>query len=504
VRSGAEPAPRRAREVFQFMRLFRLERPQIIALIVACALFMENFDGTVLATALPQIARSFGTDPVQLSLAITAYLLSVAIFIPASGWIADRLGARTVFRAAIAVFAIGSLLCGFSNSLIELTGARILQGIGGAMMVPVGRLVLLRNVKKSEMIRTMSYLTVPGMLGPVLGPLVGGFLVTYWSWRWIFFINVPIAILGLILVTTMIEEQPETNVPRLDLVGLALSGLALAGTMLGFVTLGHDAIPPLVSGGALVAGLALGVLYLLHAARHPEPILDVMLFRLPTFSITVGAGFLFRAGVGAMPFLLPLMFQVGFGMTAFAAGFLSFASAVGSIFMKAGARHMLRYFGFRTITTGNAVICGLFYLVYAAFTPSTPVVIIFILLLVGGLFRSLQFTAIQTLAFADITMPRMSRATTLSATCQQLAVCAGVAFGAMLLHLTLWWRGTSVLAAVDFWPSLLLIAFTTGLSGWFFAGLPRDAGAELSGHAPRRRDPLQPLSADLPRRAEGE
>jgi EmrB/QacA subfamily drug resistance transporter len=486
------------------MRLFRIERPQIIALIVACALFMENFDGTVLATALPQIARSFATDPVQLSLAITSYLLSVAIFIPASGWVADRLGARTIFRAAIAVFALGSLLCGFSNSLAELTGARVLQGIGGAMMVPVGRLVLLRNVKKSELIRTMSYLTVPAMLGPVLGPLVGGFLVTYWSWRWIFFINVPIAILGLILVTTMIEDQKEANVPRLDLVGLVLSGLALAGVMLGFVTLGHDGVPPLVSGSALGIGLALGVLYLLHAARHPEPILDVMLFRLPTFSITVGAGFLFRAGVGAMPFLLPLMFQVGFGMTAFASGILSFASAAGAMFMKAGARPLLRFVGFRNVMVGNALICALFYLGYAAFTPSTPVVVVFVLLLVGGVFRSLQFTAIQTLAFADVTMARLSRATTLSATCQQLAVCAGVAFGAMLLHLTLWWRGATALAAVDFWPSLLLIAFTTALSGWFFADLARDAGAELSGHAPRRRGRAPPLPTDLPQRAEGE
>jgi hypothetical protein len=364
------------------------------------------------------------------------------------------------------------------------------------MMVPVGRLVLLRNVKKSEMLRAMSYLTVPAMLGPVLGPLVGGFLVTYWSWRWIFFVNIPIAALGLVLVTTMIENQKEPNVPRLDIVGLMLSGLALAGMMLGFVTVGHQGVPLLVSAGALAAGLALSVLYMLHAARHPEPILDILLFRLPTFSITVGAGFLFRAGVGAMPFLLPLMFQVGFGMTAFASGVLSFASAAGAICMKATARPILRVFGFRNVMIGNTLICAVFYLGYAGFTPATPAVVIFVLLLIGGIFRSLQFTAIQTLAFADVTMARMSRATTLSATCQQLATCAGVAFGAMLLHLTLWWRGATVLGAVDFWPSLLLIAVTTALSGWFFADLAPDAGAELSGHTPR--------PAALPRRAEGD
>src|SRR6266436_609387 len=226
------------------MGIVKLERSAVIALTVACALFMENLDGTVIATALPQIAESFAVSPVHLSLAITSYLLSVAIFIPASGWMADRFGSRTIFRAAIAVFMLGSILCGLSSSIAELTGARIVQGVGGAMMVPIGRLVLLRNVTKADMVRAMSYLTVPAMLGPVLGPPVGGFIVTYASWRWIFYLNVPIGILGLVLVTWLIEDYKEPQTPPLDIAGFLLSGTALAGLMLGFETIGREGVPP--------------------------------------------------------------------------------------------------------------------------------------------------------------------------------------------------------------------------------------------------------------------
>src|SRR5713226_7485489 len=225
------------------MAILQLERSAVIALTVACALFMENLDGTVIATALPQIAESFAVSPVHLSLAITSYLLSVAIFIPASGWMADRFGSRTVFRAAIAVFMLGSILCGLSGSIAELTGARILQGIGGAMMVPIGRLVLLRNVTKADMVRAMSYLTVPALLGPVLGPPVGGFIVTYVSWRWIFFLNVPIGILGLVLVSILIENYKEAETPPFDVAGFALTAIGLVGTMSGFDAIGRGGLP---------------------------------------------------------------------------------------------------------------------------------------------------------------------------------------------------------------------------------------------------------------------
>ncbi|HZS83921.1 MAG TPA: MFS transporter [Stellaceae bacterium] len=460
-----------------------LPRGSLVAMIVACALLMENLDGTVIATALPQIAASLHEDPVRLSLAITMYLLSLAIFIPASGWFADRFGARTVFRLAIAVFTLGSILCGLSHSLAELTAARIFQGAGGAMMVPVGRLVMLRSAARSELVRAMAYLTVPAMIGPVLGPPVGGAIVTYASWRWIFFLNLPIGILGLILVTLFIENHKEPETPRLDVAGFLLSGTALAGLMLGFETVGRQGVPLPAALALLGLGLSAALLYLRHAARCPTPVLDLLLFRVPTFAIAVGGGFLFRIGIGALPLLLPLMLQLGFGMTAFASGLLTFSSSLGALVMKFTAQPVIRRLGFRRALTGNAIISGLFLLGYAALRPSTPVPVIFALLLTGGFFRSLQFTGINTLAFADVPPSRMSRATSLSSTAQQLSLSTGVAVGAVLLHLTLAWRGTAALTAADFWPAFVVVALVSGAAAWPLSRLPADAGDEICGRA---------------------
>jgi EmrB/QacA subfamily drug resistance transporter len=465
------------------MSLPKLERSAVIALTVACALLMENLDGTVIATALPQIAQSFDVSPVRLSLAITSYLLSVAIFIPASGWMADRFGARTIFRAAIAVFMLGSILCGLSDNIAELTGSRILQGVGGAMMVPIGRLVLLRNVTKADMVRAMSYLTVPALLGPVLGPPVGGFIVTYASWRWIFFLNVPIGILGLVLVSILIENQKEPETPAFDVAGFALAAIGLVGTMSGFEAIGRGGLPLGVALVLVAIGFAAVILYVRHASRHPNPILDLLLFRVPTFAIAVGGGSLFRVGIGALPFLLPLLLQLGFGMTAFASGMLTFASAVGALAMKITARPTLRRYGFRKVMIGNALISAAFLFSYAAFRPGIPSAVIFVLLLVGGFFRSLQFTSTNTLAFADVPPTRISRATSMTSTAQQLSVSMGVALGATLLHLTLLWRGTSELSAGDFWPAFVAIALISGVSVFVYARLTPDAGAEISGRA---------------------
>src|SRR5260370_10068170 len=464
------------------MAILQLERSAVIAVTVGWAVWRENVDGTVIATALPQIAESFAVSPVHLSLAITSYLLSVAIFIPASGWTADRFGARTVFRAAIAVFMLGSILCGLSGSIAELTGARILQGVGGAMMVPIGRLVLLRNVTKADMVRAMSYLTVPALLGPVLGPPVGGFIVTYASWRWIFFLNVPIGILGLVLVSILIENYKEAETPPFDAVGFMLAAVALVGTMSGFAAIGRGGLPLTIAIALVVVGLIAVVFYVRHASRHPNPILDLLLFRVPTFAIAVGGGALFRIGIGALPFLLPLLLQLGFGMTAFASGMLTFASAVGAPAMKITARPILRRWGFRNVMIGNALIGSAFLLSYATFRPGVPSAIILVLLLAGGFFRSLQFTSTNTLAFADVPPTRITRATSLTSTAQPLSVSMGVALGATLLHLTLLWRGTSDLGAADFWPAFVTIAVISGVSVLVYARLAPDAGAEVSGH----------------------
>ena len=318
-------------------------------------MFMQNLDSTVIATALPTMAKAFGADPVHMNVALTSYLLSLAVFIPASGWVADRYGARTVFRAAIAVFTIGSVLCGRADSLAFLVVSRILQGIGGAMMVPVGRLVLLRTAAKQELVAAMAWLTVPALLGPVLGPPVGGFIVTYFSWRWIFDINVPIGILGIVLVSLFVEDVREPPRGRFDGIGLLLCGIALAGLMFGLETAGRGVVPRDLTAAMIAIGLVAIVGYLLHARRHPAPLLDLSLMRLPCFGVALSAMMLFRTGIGAIPFLLPMMLQVGFGDSAVQSGLITFASSAGALVMKPATQHALRLFGFRDTLVWNGL-----------------------------------------------------------------------------------------------------------------------------------------------------
>ncbi|MGD9508531.1 MAG: MFS transporter [Geminicoccaceae bacterium] len=459
----------------------------LVPLIVACGLFMENLDSTVLATSLPAIAHDFGESPVRLSFAITSYLFSLAVFIPISGWVADRFGARNVFRGAIVVFLTGSILCGLSGSLWEMVAARILQGLGGAMMVPVGRLVLLRSVAKADMVSAMAWLTVPALIGPVLGPLVGGFITTYLHWRWIFWINVPIAILGLALVTMFIPARAEPRPPPFDWQGFGLTACGLVGLMFGFETLGRDVVPGWASALLLGAGVPCLGLYVRHALATAHPVLDLGLLRVRTFRASVMGGFLFRMGIGALPFLLPLLLQAGFGLDAFQSGQLTFAAALGALTMKLAAKPILRRFGFRRVLIGNAVLSALSLAAIALFRPDTPHAVILGVLLVGGFFRSLQFTSINTLGYADIESARMSRATSFSSMAQQLSLSAGVAAGAITVHLSMSARGAASLTATDFVPAFLMVAITAALSALVYLRLPADAGAEVSGHGVARQ-----------------
>jgi EmrB/QacA subfamily drug resistance transporter len=460
-------------------------RRSVVPLIVACALFMENLDSTVIATALPSIAQSLGEDPLRLNLAITSYLLSLAVFIPLSGWIADRYGARPVFRAAILTFTVGSACCGLAQSLPALVAARILQGLGGAMMVPVGRLVMLRTVPKSELVRAMSYLTVPALLGPVLGPPVGGFIVTYSSWRWIFYINLPIGLIGIVLATLFIEDVREPAVRPLDLRGFILAGIGLSGLMFGFETAGRGVLSlPLVA--AMIGGGAVALaLYGFHARLSTAPIIDLSLLRIPTFAAAVTGGSLFRVGVGALPFLLPLLLQLVFGLSAFNSGLLTFASAAGAMTMKMTAAPIIRAFGFRRVLIGNAVISSAFIMSYSLFSPATPHWLILVGLLAGGFFRSLEFTSINTLAYADVSAELMSRATSFQSMAQQLSVSIGVGIGALLLHLMMLLRGGETLATADFTAAFLAVGIISISSVLFFLSLAREAGAEVSGHGIR-------------------
>src|SRR5499427_790216 len=276
-------------------------RPILVPLIVACAMFMQNLDSTVIATALPTIARSLGESPLRLNVAITCYLLSLAVFIPISGWTADRFGARRVFSGAIVVFTLGSIGCGYADSLPALVIARIVQGMGGAMMVPVGRLVLLRAVPKSDLVRAMSYVSVPALIGPVMGPPLGGFIVTYASWRWIFFINIPIGILGIVLVNLLIGNFKETGRRPFDLGGFVLTGIGLAMLAFGFENVGRGALPSPLVAALLGIGAGCTLLYLRHARRVAYPIIDLALFQIPTYAAASIGGFLFRMGLGALP-----------------------------------------------------------------------------------------------------------------------------------------------------------------------------------------------------------
>ena len=460
-------------------------RTRFTALIVAFALLMQNIDGTVVATALPAMARSFGAAPLEMNLALTSYLLSLAVFIPVSGWMADRYGTRTVFRAAIAVFTIGSILCGASVNLPMLVISRIVQGLGGAMMVPVGRLVLLRSVAKSELVAAMAWLTTPALIGPVLGPPLGGLLVTYANWRWIFMINVPVGLVGMVLVTLYVADIREEKPGRLDWIGLILSGIALSGITFGAEMLGRGVAAPWAIAGFIGVGVAAGWSYFRHAKTRPDPLLDLSLLRLPTFAVSILAGTLFRIGVGAIPFLLPLMFQLGFGDSAAQSGLITFASAVGAIAMKPTAQRALRWFGFRNVLLWNALLAAFGVGLCAAFRPSWPIGWIYVALIAGGFLRSLQFTAYNTIAYADIPRGRMSAATSLYSTIQQLSLTFGVTIGTAALAVSSGLAGREHLQASDFSFGFIVVALLMMLAAPASLLMPEDAGAEMSGHRHR-------------------
>jgi len=455
--------------------------PRVIPLVVASALFMENTDGTVIATSLPAIAADLGEDPVILKLAFTTYLLALTVFIPISGWCADRFGARNVFRAAIAVFTLGSIACGLSTSLEGLIAARALQGMGGAMMVPVGRLIILRTVSKSEMVSALAMLTIPALIGPLLGPPLGGFITTYFNWRWIFWINVPVGLLGLALATIYMPDIREDGVPRLDVPGFFLSAMGLSALVFGATVFGRDVLPAYGAPALLAIGIALTTLYVWHARRVANPILDLKLFRIATFSSGAVGGSLFRVGVGAVPFLLPLMLQLGFKLTPFQSGSLTCAAALGALTMKFTAARILKRFGFRTVLIVNGIVSAGTLAVQGLFTPETPHLVILTVLLAGGFVRSLQFTSLNALSYSDVSQREMGPATSLYSVAQQLSLAAGIVCAAAVLELAQYLRGDLMLTVSDFAYAFFAVGFISALSVVLHLKLAPDAGAEVSG-----------------------
>jgi EmrB/QacA subfamily drug resistance transporter len=458
-------------------------RMRTMAIIIASALFMQSLDSTIIATALPAMARSFHIPPLHMSVALTSYLISLSVFIPASGWVADRFGARQVFRGAIIIFTIGSVACGFAPSLSVLVAARIFQGLGGAMMVPVGRLVLMRSISHAQMVSAMAWLTMPALIGPVIGPPLGGFIVSFASWRWVFDINVPVGIVGVIAVTMYIPDvREEGRGGKLDAWGLILSGLAMALLMAAFETTGRQLVPITWTLAAYAAGFAACGLYWRHAKTHPNPVLDFSLLALPTFAIPLLAGSMFRIAVGALPFLLPLMLQLNFGFTPLASGLVTFTAAAGAILMKPAAPPLLARFGFRNVLIWNGAFAAIAMSLCAAFEPNWPSLVMNAILFAGGFLRSLQFTAYNVIAYGDIPRPRMSAATSLYSTVQQLSLTLGIVVGAATLDLSTRLFHHATATKMDYALAFIVVSIIGLLASPFCIRLPRNAGEAMSGH----------------------
>lgn len=467
-------------------------RPQrLLPLIVATALFIENMDSTAISTSLPQIAADLGVEPVALKLALTTYMLALAVFIPVSGWVADRYGARRVFMAAIAVFLLGSLGCAASDGLGQLVAGRFVQGMGGAMMVPVGRLVLLRSVEKAELVRALSWLTIPAMLGPMLGPVLGGAITTYTNWRFIFLVNIPMGLLGIVLAWRYIPELRQPVGP-LDWHGFLLSAGGLGLAMFGLSAIGRGLVPGaalaacILLGGGLIAG------YVRHARRHPHPLLRLELLRIPTFRAGVLGGSLFRIGIGATPFLLPLMLQLGFGLDPLQSGLVTFTSTAGAMVMKALAPRILNRFGFRRVLVWNGLAASLMLCGFGLFRADTPYPLMVGVLLASGFLRSLQFTSINAIAYADIDQPRMSQASSLAAMAQQIALALGITIGGYALSLAERLTGQPDAAAINFTFAFLTVGLISLASVFQMRKLAPDAGAEMAGHAQAGREVAEP------------
>lgn len=450
-----------------------------IPIIVGCAQFMHQFDGAVIATALPSMATTLHDDPLRLNLAISSYLLALAVFIPISGWMASRFGAKRVFALAIVIFTISSILCGISQSLFELVVARSLQGVGGAMMTPVGRLIVVKTAPRADLVKAINYITIPAALAPILGPSVGGFIVTYFSWPWIFFINVPIGLAGVLLVRSYIPEVEEEEVPPLDLRGFLLAGAALAAMIFGFESMGRGLLPVALVIALLASGAGCAGLYFYHAGRVANPLIDLSLMRFPTFAATITGGSFFYVGTSAAIFLLAVLLQVGLGLSAFQAGMMTLAIAVGSVVSRFVIRAVLKYVGFKHVLILNACVTGVYLISCGLFRFSTPYMLIIGVLVIGGLSRSIQYTTLSALSYAEMPRNLMSHATSFLALAQQFAQSFGVGLTALVVHFSVMANGHSSVAAVDLMPGFWTIGVASLISAILFARLHAQAGAEM-------------------------
>jgi EmrB/QacA subfamily drug resistance transporter len=403
----------------------------LVPWLIAVAFFMESLDTTILNTAVPTMAAALHVAPLSMKSVLASYTLSLAVFIPISGWMADRFGTRRVFASAIGIFTLGSFLCGISSNLHLLVACRILQGCGGSMMVPVGRLTLVRTFAKSELVRAMSFVAIPGLIGPMLGPIAGGLIVGYFHWRLIFFLNIPIGLIGLVLVYLHLPDYREKTNP-LDVVGLILFGSGVALLSYVLEVFGEHTLSTGEILGLLTISILLLTGYGVHASKTAHPMLDLILFRIRTFRASVAGSFVTRLGIGGIPFLFPLLYQVGMGFTPIQSGLMMMPQAIAAMTLKPTMPKILARFGYRAVLISNTLLIGMLILLFATIGRSTPLWIVIVEMLFYGFFTSLQYTCMNTLVYADVTTAQESSASSIASTAQQMAVSFGVASASLV------------------------------------------------------------------------
>jgi EmrB/QacA subfamily drug resistance transporter len=493
LRAATESQPYRMtlRENAPDIRAYAIERDPrlrfIIPAVVAVAFLMEQLDSTIIVTAVPDIARTLAVTPLAMNLAVTTYILTLAMFIPVSGWFADRYGARRIFTLSLLIFTVGSILCGMATSFPMLIATRALQGFGGAMMTPVGRLILIRSFPRSQLVTAMTYMTLPAIVGPVIGPVLGGFLTTYLSWRWIFWVNLPFGLIGIFMALRYIEDTDRDRTVKFDFPGFLMVGFGCVLLQYGIENVGRPTIPAFAIVTVLFAAALLLSGFIRYARTVKSPAVDLTLFRLRTFRIGTLAGGICRVGLNGVPFLLPLMLQVGFGMSPIVSGSLTFVSALSALAVRPIASRLLRVFGFDRVLSWSAIGGAVIVAGFALIGPDTPRWVIMAYVFVFGIARATQFMTSNTLSYSDTPAAQLSRATSLGGVLQQLSVSFGISIAAMLLGVVT--LDGSPLTPEKFHITFLIMAFIPllGLPG--FVRLRPEDGQQVSGHI-RRQKPI--------------
>jgi len=459
-----------------------ISKQRMIPVIIAFSFFMEAVDSTIINTAIPAMSRSLQVDPVDLKVALISYLLSLAIFIPISGWLADKFGAKKVFMTALTIFTLSSLWCGFSHDLMELIIARFIQGFGGALGLPVGRLILIRTFGQKNLITTMNQVITIGALGIMLGPLIGGVITTHFSWHWIFWINIPIGCLAILLANAWLDVTPPESVPPLDKIGFLLFGTALAGFSFGLSALSETSIDTMLSLSIILLSLLFLVAYVWHSHYQPHPIVKTELLRFRTFQIAVFSNLLCRLGFSGVPFLVSLLLQISLGCSAQLTGVILAPTAVGIILAKPIALRLLRRIGYKRLLIVNTIATGITIMLFALVNAHTSLVHIGLLTLIYGFMTATQFSAMNSLAFADIPQEHFSSATSIMGTLQQLSQSLGVAVSALCIRFyssTL--HANSVLTPTLFHHTFITIGCFTLMSTCLFLRLqPKDGHQMLT------------------------